>query len=56
MKTLIWVGMIIGSLIGGYLPTLFGASWLSFATVLGNGLGGMLGVYIGYQLSNIWGI
>lgn len=54
MKTLIWGGMIIGSLIGGYIPILFGASWLSFAAVLGNGLGGLLGIFVGYQLGNFY--
>lgn len=56
MKTLIWVGMIVGSLIGGYVPILFGASWLSFAAILGNGIGALLGIYVGYQLSNYWGL
>lgn len=54
MKILIWTGMITGSLIGGYLPILFGASWLSGAALLGNGIGGILGIVLGYQLGNYW--
>lgn len=56
MKTLIWVGMIIGSMIGGYIPILLGASWLSFATVLGNGIGGIIGIFIGFKLSDYYSL
>ncbi len=54
MKLLVWSGMIIGSLIGGYIPVLFGASWLSGAEILGNGLGGIVGVIVGYKLGIYW--
>jgi membrane protein YqaA with SNARE-associated domain len=48
--------MTVFSLIGGYLPILFGASWLSFIALLGNGIGGIVGVVIGYKLRNYWGL
>ncbi len=51
-KFLVFWGMIIGSTIGGYIPTLFGAGLLSYASVLFSGVGGILGVWIGYKLSN----
>ncbi len=51
-KFLVFLGMIIGSTIGGYIPTLFGAGLLSYTSVLFSGIGGILGVIIGYKLSN----
>ncbi len=50
-KTLVTIGMILGSIIGGYVPVAFGASLLSFTSLLGNGIGGILGIFVGYKLS-----
>lgn len=50
-KSLVILGMIIGSLIGGYIPVIFGAGLLSYSSVLGNGLGGIIGVLIAYKLT-----
>lgn len=50
-KTLVMIGMFIGSLIGGYLPVLFGASLLSFSSILGNGIGALVGIWLGYKIS-----
>ncbi|MFH0937132.1 MAG: hypothetical protein V1808_02480 [Candidatus Daviesbacteria bacterium] len=50
-KFLIFLGMIIGSIIGGYIPLLFGASMFSYISVLTSGLGAILGIFIGYKLS-----
>lgn len=52
-KTLVYLSMIVGSIIGGYVPTLFGVSFISFTSVLFSGIGGILGVWIGYKLSNL---
>ena len=45
------IGVIIGSTIGGYVPTLFGASLFSMASVIGNTIGGLVGIYVGYKIS-----
>ena len=50
-KTLVTIGMVIGSLAGGYLPVLWGGSALSFSSIIFSGIGGILGVYLGYKLS-----
>lgn len=50
-KTLVYLGMFIGSTIGGYLPTLFGAGLISFTSVFFSAVGGIIGVYIGYKIS-----
>lgn len=51
-KSLVTIGMIIGSIVGGYLPTLFGVSAFSYTSVLSSGIGGILGIWIGYKLGD----
>ena len=50
-KTMIMIGMIIGSVAGGYLPGLLGADGFSLASLLGSGAGGILGIWIAFQLT-----
>jgi hypothetical protein len=40
----------IGSVIGGYVPTLLGAGDLSGWGILGGLIGGILGIYLGTKL------
>ena len=56
MKKLIWVGVFVGSTIGGYIPVLFGSSLFSFASLFGNGIGGILGIVIAYKISIYLGL
>ena len=51
-KTLIFIGMFIGSIIGGYIPALWGAGLLSYSSVIGNGIGGILGILVMYKLTS----
>lgn len=51
-KTLVMIGMVAGSLIGGYIPILWGASFLSFSSLMGNALGGLAGIFIAFKLTN----
>ena len=51
-KFLVFIGMTIGSIIGGYIPVLWGAGLLSYSSVLFSGIGGILGVWIGYKFSD----
>ncbi len=48
--------VFIGSIIGGYMPKLFGASLFSISSLLGNGIGGIFGVWIGSKISDGMGI
>ena len=48
-KNMVMIGMVIGSTIGGYIPTLFGVSFLSFWAIIGNTIGGIVGIYIAYK-------
>lgn len=52
-KSLVYLGMFIGSIIGGYIPTLFGVGLISFTSVLCSGIGSILGIWVGYKLSEI---
>lgn len=49
-KSLVTLFMFIGSLLGGYLPVLFGVNALSFTSVITSAIGGIIGVWIGYRI------
>lgn len=51
-KSTIMLGMIFGSVIGGYVPTLWGASAFGLASVFGSFIGGVLGIWLTYRLLN----
>lgn len=51
-KSLIWIGMVVGSTAGGFLPYLWGGDLLSYSGLLGSGAGGILGIWLGYKLGN----
>ncbi len=50
-KTMIMFGMVAGSLIGGYAPTLFGAGAISAGTLIGSMVGALLGIYVAFRLT-----
>jgi len=50
-KSLIMIGMTIGSIAGGYVVTLFGASALSFSSIIGSVIGGILGIWIAFRMT-----
>lgn len=52
MKSMIWAGMFVGSAIGSLLPLLWGGSELSMSSVLFGALGGVVGIWGGYTLTN----
>jgi hypothetical protein len=41
--------MTIGSLVGGYIPTLWGSGILSMSGILLSGIGGFVGIWVGYR-------
>jgi hypothetical protein len=49
-KKLIMLGMVAGSIAGGYLPTLLGLDGL-MVSLLGSSVGGIIGIWIGYKFS-----
>lgn len=43
--------MVVGSIAGGYVPTLWGEAGISLAAMLTSTVGGILGIIVGYKLS-----
>jgi predicted MFS family arabinose efflux permease len=51
MQARIWIGILIGSTLGGFIPDLWGADMLSYSSVLLSAVGGFVGLWIGYKMS-----
>lgn len=49
-KTLIWIGLTLGSCAGGYLPALWGGDLISFSSVILSTLGGIFGIWLAYRI------
>jgi hypothetical protein len=52
MKFYYYLGVFIGSTIGGFIPMLWGADLYSFSPILFSGIGGIIGIVVVYQLNN----
>jgi predicted MFS family arabinose efflux permease len=50
MRGRIWLGILIGSCIGGVAPELWGAGLISYSGVLLSGAGALVGLWAGYKL------
>jgi len=50
LKAAVWIGVILGSIIGGYIPSIFGASLFSYWGILTSGLGSIIGIFIAVKL------
>ena len=51
-RTLIWIGLFIGSAIGGYLPALWGSDGLTLSSVVGSTIGGIGGIWLGFKMGH----
>ena len=49
-KKLIGLFTIIGSMVGGFIPMLWGDSGFSATSMLFGGLGAIAGIYFGYKI------
>ena len=52
LKTAAYIGVIVGSAIGSYIPLLWGDDLFSISSVIFTAIGGIAGIYIAYKLSN----
>jgi uncharacterized membrane protein YeaQ/YmgE (transglycosylase-associated protein family) len=48
-KKTIYLGAIIGAIVGGYVPALWGASLFSFSSIIGSTIGGILGIWLTFK-------
>lgn len=51
-KKVVMIGILIGSTLGGYIPTFFGVGAFSMISLLGGFVGGVAGIWISYKLLN----
>ena len=51
MQGRIWIEILIGSTIGGFIPELWGAGMFSYSSVLLSAIGAFVGLFIGYKLA-----
>jgi len=51
-KKIIILGMLFGSTIGGYIPTLFGASAFSISSIICGALGAFIGIWLTFRFLN----
>jgi uncharacterized membrane protein YeaQ/YmgE (transglycosylase-associated protein family) len=50
-KQFIWLGLIIGSTIGGFVPELWGAGVFSFSSMLLSTVGAVVGIIVAFKLT-----
>ncbi len=48
---MIWLGMFVGSLIGGYIPELWGAGMFSLWGVVMSAVGSLIGIWLAFRLT-----
>lgn len=51
-RPLIWIGMIVGSTVGGFVPALWGDSMFSMSSIILSTIGGVAGIVIGFKISH----
>lgn len=51
-KSLVWLGLALGSTVGSLIPMLWGSDMLSFYSIIFSGLGGIAGIYIFFKISH----
>ena len=56
MKTIIFIGMGIGSYAGSYLPVIWGGSVFSVTSILLGAVGGFAGIWAGYRVAQQIGL
>jgi phage tail tape-measure protein len=54
-KKFIWLGVFVGSTLGGFVPALWGGSLFSCSSVVFSFLGGLLGIWLGMKVSEFLG-
>jgi len=53
-KSIIMLGMIVGSTLGSLFASLFGAGIFSFTSLFANAVGGVAGIWLAYRLTKYY--
>ncbi len=51
-KSIIYLGAGVGGFLGGFIPFIWGAGYLSLWGVIFEGIGGLIGIWIAWKLLN----
>ncbi len=51
-KSVIWIGMIVGSTAGSLIPLLWGAGMLSFSSIILSAAGAIVGIWLGFKMTH----
>lgn len=54
-KAFIWIGLLVGSTIGGLIPMLWGDDMISLAGLALSTVGAVAGIFVGYKISQAVG-
>ena len=46
----VWIGLTVGSMIGSYIPVLWGDNPFSLSAIIFSGIGGAIGLWLGYRV------
>jgi hypothetical protein len=52
-KSLIWIGVFVGSTVGGLIPGLWGDNILGVSSIFWSTAGGLVGIWGGFKLSKM---
>jgi uncharacterized membrane protein YeaQ/YmgE (transglycosylase-associated protein family) len=52
-QRILWMCLVVGSTVGGYVPTFFGYGSFSLASLLGGAVGAVAGVWAAARLSEL---
>jgi hypothetical protein len=51
MRSTIWLGILIGSTLGGLIPSLWGDGIFTYSSVLLSGVDAFVGLWVGFKIS-----
>jgi outer membrane lipoprotein SlyB len=52
-KSLIWIGVFVGSTVGGFIPMLWGGNMLGVGSIIWGTIGGLAGIWAGFKVSKM---
>jgi hypothetical protein len=50
MNKFVWIGLFLGTTIGGFIPVLWGANPFSWSATILSAIGGAVGLWLGFKI------